>query len=197
MSSVSMEYRKVTHESFIEASSYFVRALKKYGLENFEWEVLFEGDVPREVLCGLEIQFITEFGTKMLGGYNMTRGGDGFFGSHTEETKRRISVSLSGMRKSDEMKRKCGLIFKGKNHSAKSKALMRKFRLGRTYEELYGKEKAEEIKKAIGSKAAGIPRTEEIKRKISAAQIGVPKSEETKRRMRAAAAKRKRGQNGN
>ena len=77
--------------------------------------------------------------------------GDGNRGKkRTKELKAQISVTNKelGISPPDYTKWKPGEegAFKGYSHSESSKELMRKFRLGKTYEELYGIEKATELK---------------------------------------------------
>lgn len=75
------------------------RALQKYGLENFEWEVLYQGEDREYTLNIMENKLIIEHNThfKEGHGYNMTFGGEGTFGwMPTEETKKKISDSKKG-----------------------------------------------------------------------------------------------------
>ena len=58
-------------------NSYFYQALRKYGVENFSFEVLEE--CPKEKLNEREIYWIEYFhSTDRSKGYNISRGGDGF-----------------------------------------------------------------------------------------------------------------------
>lgn len=69
-------------------------AIRKYGWENFEWDVV-EENVAEEDLDKMEIENIKWFRSKVPKGYNMTDGGDGgatFQGrKHTPETKLKMS----------------------------------------------------------------------------------------------------------
>jgi group I intron endonuclease len=58
------------------------RAMEKYGVENFVIEEIDRAE-SAEALCEMEINHITELKPK----YNMTKGGDGGSGPHTEEFK--------------------------------------------------------------------------------------------------------------
>lgn len=73
------------------SSSYFHRAIRKYGKENF---IIEEVEVCEENLTDREVFWISELKPK----YNQTIGGDnGILGySHTEETKKIISQKNTG-----------------------------------------------------------------------------------------------------
>ena len=64
-------------------------AIKKYGVDAFTYEVLYEGIIP-ELLSDIERQAIREHNTKAPNGYNLTDGGDGLL-NPSEETRRRMS----------------------------------------------------------------------------------------------------------
>ncbi len=53
------------------------RAIKKYGWENFKYEVVVYED-DKEKLLELEQYYIKYFNSKMPNGYNMTDGGENF-----------------------------------------------------------------------------------------------------------------------
>lgn len=64
-------------------------AIRKYGPENFVWEVL-KGGVPDDRLNQEEREWIWWLGTKAPGGYNLTDGGDGLF-NPSQEVRAKIS----------------------------------------------------------------------------------------------------------
>ena len=83
-------------------TSYIDRALKKYGIQNFEVDVIAEADTKEE-LDALEKYFIKHFDCKIPNGYNLTDGGEGQCGiqrfgednphygkHHTDSAKKRI-----------------------------------------------------------------------------------------------------------
>jgi group I intron endonuclease len=85
-SEVSIEERWKA-ESAGYTNDHFANAIKKYGVENFKFEVLIE---TQENLNELETQFIREFRSHdQQFGYNKTFGGDGVI--QTEETRRKMS----------------------------------------------------------------------------------------------------------
>lgn len=83
-------------------NSYFHRALRKHGWDNFVWEIVCECGSIRE-LNEMESLFIAKFNTRSPYGYNLTNGGDGCAGRIvSESTRRRISNSRIGKKFSDE-----------------------------------------------------------------------------------------------
>jgi group I intron endonuclease len=77
----------------------FCRAIRKYGGDNFKYEVLFTIDTDdikhlKEKLDFMERYYIRKFHS-YENGYNMTLGGDGAAGTkHTEEFKQRQSERM-------------------------------------------------------------------------------------------------------
>jgi group I intron endonuclease len=116
--------------------------LRKYGIENFSFEILKE--CPKEDLNDFECFYIRLYCSwNRKYGYNVSLGGD----SNNycfDETKEKISKKLKG----------------------------------KSYEELYGKEKADLIKKHMSEKRKGHPNyrtqpyTQEQRNKIRETQIG-------------------------
>ena len=71
------------------------RAIRKYGLENFEWKILYQGEDRNYTLNVVENKMIIEHNTHFKNGhgYNMTYGGEGALGwIPTDETKRKIGL---------------------------------------------------------------------------------------------------------
>lgn len=139
------ETRKRWHErsSIREDGWYFHRSLKRYGLDSFEWEILFES-ASNEELCAAEIRLISKLNTRRPNGYNLTSGGDGVRDldsdtinrmalfhtgrKRSDETRKRISDACKGLKRrlgailSDETKLRISIGRKGKFHSEESKA---------------------------------------------------------------------------
>lgn len=100
--------------------SKFYRAIRKYGWDNFTYEVLFTIDNDdkkrvKEKLDFMERYYIRKFDS-YNNGYNMTLGGDcGMKGINlTDEWKNHISESHKGMKYSDEFKQTLSEAHKGK-----------------------------------------------------------------------------------
>ena len=86
------------------------RAIRKYGEDNFEIEVIQVLDSPEE-LKELEKYYIKEYKTNNRKfGYNMTEGGDGTFGRlYSEETKEKIRQKALGRKMSEGTKERMSL----------------------------------------------------------------------------------------
>jgi group I intron endonuclease len=80
-----------------QLKSRFYSALRKYGWNSFQWEILIKAE-SWEKLCELEKEFIKNFRTFDKNfGYNMTLGGEGVLGrTLSEEAKAKISKANSG-----------------------------------------------------------------------------------------------------
>ncbi len=67
-----------------------ISAMRKYGIENFDFEILVDEIHSQEELDNLEIQYIQNHKTQIEegNGYNLKFGGSG--GKHAESTKRKI-----------------------------------------------------------------------------------------------------------
>lgn len=73
-----------------------IAALQKYGLENFQIELLEDGIQDKEILDALEIKYIREYDAANPElGYNVELGGNSV-GKHSEATKLKISQAQLG-----------------------------------------------------------------------------------------------------
>ena len=89
----SLKERKRLHNIYAnkEKALPFHRAIRKYGMENFEWVILESGVKSLSELKEKEIYYIKKYDTYKRG-YNCTLGGDGIFGyKFTKEQKNMIS----------------------------------------------------------------------------------------------------------
>ncbi len=97
--SKSLEERIKGHLKF---SSYYknmliCRALKKYGIRNFSWEIIQECSSKTE-MDEKERYYIERYNSRYPSGYNLTDGGEGTLGKkHTRKSKRKMSKSKTGM----------------------------------------------------------------------------------------------------
>lgn len=103
-------------------STYFKRAIRKYGWKNFKHEILFT-DVEEERAKRLEIELIRHY--KGLGiSYNLTNGGDGTNGyHHTDEYKQFKSQQMKEFFSTERGKEICakgGKTNLGKKYNRKS-----------------------------------------------------------------------------
>lgn len=76
----------------------FHQAIRKYGWDAFEWEILYESGDHEYTLNEMEEYFIRFYKSHMSeNGYNMTYGGEGTLGwNPSEETRSKISESNKG-----------------------------------------------------------------------------------------------------
>jgi len=122
-------------EHYIGSGVYFLRAVKKYGKENFIREIIAIA-YSKEELDQLEIEFINNHdAVNSEDYYNIGCGGNAPMKGRkaSEETKKKQSLAIKGKHHTEETKRKIGLGHKGKpNHregihlSEETKKKMRK-----------------------------------------------------------------------
>lgn len=62
----------------------FYDAIRKYGWDKFQWEILYQSEDKEHTLNIMEPRFIKEHNT-FNQGYNMTEGGEGCFGATTNK----------------------------------------------------------------------------------------------------------------
>lgn len=110
----------------------------KYGIENFEFEIIYQSKDIEHALKIMEPYFIKLFDT-YNNGYNRTLGGDGTLGrivsqetkeklrilktgtKHSKDTKLKMSKSRTGLKRSEETKLKMSLAQSGINGSGYGK----------------------------------------------------------------------------
>lgn len=136
----------------------FYGAIKKYGWENFEHRVLLTG-LKKEGAEAEEIRLIKHFQSNNPEyGYNIENGGN-CANTHSEETKRKISIANIGKIVTEESRKKMSESHKGKQIGSDNP--------------FYGKHHTEEVKKAHSdfmkgnSYNKGNHHTEEFKAKKS------------------------------
>lgn len=91
MEIVDMRRQRHWHYAFVkQAQTKFHRALRKYGWDNFKWEVIDKAE-NHEELNEKEKYWVKHYDT-FKNGYNMTLGGDGKWGyKHSDESRRKMS----------------------------------------------------------------------------------------------------------
>lgn len=153
------------------------KAINKYGVDNFLFETIgnFNGN---EDACEKEVKYISSYNSFIPNGYNMTLGGEGVLGHkhpQSEETKKRISLSMKGIKKSEETK----------NHMKEAQMERNKwFKFNHLIE----------TKKTISDKMKLIPHkkmSEETKLKLRMINLGKKQSIETIEKRRQSRMKRK------
>jgi group I intron endonuclease len=152
---------------YLGSGKHFLRALNKYGKENFN-KIIIDIDGNKQELKEKEIFWIRFYdSTNPEIGYNLAWGGEGgSYGPMSEEQKRKLSIANKG---------------KHWKLSEKTKQAMRK-------------PKSEEHRRKLAEGLSSRPNpmegkthTEKTKNKIGAFQKGRPKSEKTRIRMSTAA----------
>ena len=145
------------------------RAILKYGWDGFDHEVIAEG-LTEEEANKLEKSLIDEYKTNDPNfGYNIREGG-GASGHLSDETKKKLSKSLTGKFVGDKnpMYGRSGPLSPawGKKHTKEELQAMSE-RMKGEKNPMYGKKYTEEERQRIGEISKGKPRSEETKQKIS------------------------------
>ena len=94
--STNFPKRKIAHKTKAVNNSptHFHNAIRKYGWDNFEWNILYEG--KEEDARRKEMEYISSLDT-ITNGYNLTIGGEGTTGwKHTDEARKTISTAQIG-----------------------------------------------------------------------------------------------------
>lgn len=129
----SLNTRKLSHINdslAIRDNLYFHNAIRKYGINNFKWEVL-ESCASKEELDDMEFHFIKQFNSKAPAGYNMTEGGGGMLGYIiTEEHRKNLSDSHKGYIHTDQQKERISNALKGRKLSEDAKKRLSKSKMG-------------------------------------------------------------------
>lgn len=157
----SLEKRKCKHSWDAlnkQNDMYFHKAIRKYGPENFDWEILHDDINDINDLNKLEIYYIGYYGT-FNNGYNLTLGGGGKLGyKHSKQSLIRMSKAQLGE----------------KNHMYGRKGVDNP---------LYGRSLPKEIRNKMAKAHNGKRLSEEHKRKLGKANLGKKHTEAAKRRM--------------
>ena len=112
------------HINGYHPSSLIHKAIKKYGIEHFSFDVI-ESNVSETLLNELEKHYIAKFSSKTPNGYNLTNGGDGGIGLIvTEETKRKQSEVRKGKPWSENRRKVGQPRSKGNNYAGKPVAML-------------------------------------------------------------------------
>lgn len=165
----------------------FMSAIRKYGPDAFEWEILEQGDAEY-LFDERETHYIRKLRTRCPDGYNLTDGGRGTLGyKHTAETKRRKSEAMTGkkMHLSEESVQKIRAAHVGKKVSPETRRKMS--------EAAKGRKASPETRRRISEGNKGKEVSPETRAKISAGHKGKKLSAEHKEKLSAAKMGKKRG----
>lgn len=162
---------------------YLYRAFLKYGIENFNWEILEQGN-SKELLGEREKHWINYYDTTNRDrGYNLSLGGEGSLGRKvSEETKKKISEANKGKKRSEEICAKLSKLRKGRVSNRKGCTLTeeQKLKISLTSK---GRKLSEEHKKKLYEANKGRVVSKETREKVSKRHKGKKVSEETKRKL--------------
>jgi group I intron endonuclease len=138
------------------SGKYIKNAIQKYGIENFERNVIVENISDSNEWNNLEVLWVKNKNSKYPNGYNLTDGGDGNLGWHpSEETKRKQRkphLSMQGKPLPEIHRKKISDSGKGKHFaSEETKRKMRENHADFSGEKHhnYGKPMSEEQKEKI------------------------------------------------
>lgn len=144
--SFDFEQRWVKHKknAKIGVDYHLYRAMRKYGIENFSFEILEMGENVEYGLKIAEPMYISWLKPK----YNMTLGGDGILGfKFSEEQNEANSLRQRGVKKAPRSKEHCENIsksklgdlhprpFKGKKHTEEARRKIAEWHTGRKHSE--------------------------------------------------------------
>ena len=157
-------------KGYLGSGIYLKRAVKKYGKENFIIEIIEDGIIDKDLLCEREkywIRFYDARNPKI--GYNLTDGGDGFSGNHSEDTKKRLSILKIGGKHTQEHTDKIAAGNRGKVVSSEAKQKMSIAQLGEN-NSFYGKQHSEETKEKNSKAKIGVKKN---RRDVTSKYTGV------------------------
>jgi len=172
-------------------NTYFSRALKKYGKENFEWKIIVECNSLEE-LNKTEVEMIEKCNTfESENGYNTTSGGEkvrgfkiskkvrkemsekrkgknnGMYGKHhTKEAREKMSEAWKDREFSDEHRRKLSEAGKKRIFTKETRRKISEAQRGEKHH-FYGKHHSEETKKKLSDANKGKEISRETKEKRS------------------------------
>lgn len=157
ITSKGLEYRQSTHKRDAlnnYTNSMFHKAIRKYGFDNIEWEIL-EKVEDKKTAQERERFYIQQFDTYNCG-YNMTLGGEGLDGVViTEEAKRKMSVAKKGMKQHPNTRAALDRLFSikhprtGAKLSEESKSKISNATMGRPYPALAIERSKEKTQRAV------------------------------------------------
>ena len=170
-----LEERDPIHDGYLGSGDRIIRAVKKYGKENFKKRIIGVYDTRQEAML-IEQQIVTPEFIKDEKTYNIIVGGN-FCSSlcgelhpswgkkHTKESLKIMSEKKRGKNhpnwgkpRSEETKRKIGLANKGKKHTAEMRHYLSICQKGEKHH-LYGKTLPESTKRKMRETALKRPKT--------------------------------------
>lgn len=166
-----------------------VSALKRHGTEAFRFEVLC-ASADKASLNAAEVALIAVYETTAPAGYNIRAGGSA--GKHSEETRRKMSASHTGMVFSDSHRENMRRHMLGKSPSPATREKIAGALRGRPIAPAslakliasnIGRVPSEESRRKMSANRSGIRVSDAHKEKLRLANIGKRHSAETKKKM--------------
>jgi len=152
----NLKKRSRDHQHNSSGCTLFLKAIKKYGWDNFNHEILKDNLTLDEANYWEEF-YIDSHNTLSPHGYNLKNGGLNM--TCSEETRKKMSVARKGTVCSQETKLKMSISFSGRNHSIETKNKMSESRKGFKH--------SEETKLKMSARRTGMARNESSKIKMS------------------------------
>ncbi len=125
----SLKQRVIGHKHGSSSKGYtyhFYNAIRKYGWDNFIWEVIDDTCQTKDELDEMEFHYIKQYNS-LDDGYNLTEGGD-INPMSNPDTRKKASITKTGTTRSVESRKKQsntmqgeGNHFYGKSHSDESR----------------------------------------------------------------------------
>lgn len=140
------------------ADSHLIRAFKKYGIENFSFNVV--ANIPNEELDSAEVLEISNRNSLSPNGYNIRNGGSR--GKHSQESIEKMKETHTGKHHTEETKEKLRQINIGKTHKPEA---IEKLRIASL-----GKPKTKEAIEKSAKARTGLKRSEEFTERLSLAR---------------------------
>lgn len=113
----NLRTRKSRHKFSAVNNDYqkFYKAIRKYGFDSVDWYIIDRSD------CSFELRELEKFYIQLFdtykNGYNMTLGGDGWYGRHhSKKTKEILRNQKLGTKLSDETKKRMSESRSGSKH---------------------------------------------------------------------------------
>ncbi len=168
---ISSLEKRITEHLRAKGNWPFPLALKKYGIQSFEFSIIDTADIQSS-LTEKEIYWIKFFDCKVPTGYNLTDGGDGVGGhKHTIETRRKMSEVKIGRKNNMFGKKRPDTTALLKLRVGKKNPMFGKHRSGKN-NPMFGKyHTPETIRRMVEIKTGKHP-TEETRKKMSESQKG-------------------------
>lgn len=154
---------KKIDDGYLGSGIEIVRAVKKYGRENFQRHTLMQFESKEEMLQ-FEAELVDEEFISRDYTYNVAYGGYGG-AAKTAHGRKKISEARSKSRASDELKQKLSEAHRGSIHTDEAKR-----KIG---ESNRGKVRSDEVRAAMSRDRKGRTHSEETKRRMSEKRRGV------------------------